>query len=87
MDRKQESPLDTKTPQQTEAALRLAKERLAGQAEKLSLKEAMAKHPYIALGAAFLCGTLVGGSREAREDIARILTDVISKEVLHRGKK
>ncbi|MCL2120683.1 MAG: hypothetical protein FWH28_00350 [Clostridiales bacterium] len=73
--------------EQTGEALRSAKERLSGQAESLSLKEYMVKHPYIALGTAFLAGTLMGGSGEIRESVVKAATEVISKEVIHHEKK
>jgi len=72
---------------QTRKELSSAKERLSGQADAVSLKEYMVKHPYIALGAAFFSGALLGGSREARQDIAKAVAEVIGNEVVNMGKK
>ena len=84
MDRQTEPQV---TMEQTREDLSSAKKRLSGQAETMSLKEYMVKHPYIALGAAFFSGALLGGSREARQDIAKAVAEVIGKEVVSMGKK
>ena len=73
--------------EQAEEGLRAAKDRLSGQAENLSIKEYMVKHPYIALGAAFFTGTLLGGSGEVRESIIKAVVAAVSNEVVHHDKK
>jgi hypothetical protein len=73
--------------EQAREDLHSAKKRLTGQAENLSWKEYVAEHPYIALGAAFFSGALLGGSREAREGVAQALVGFFTNEVLHLGKK
>jgi len=64
-------------PEQIREELDQAKERLTEQAGQLSLKEQMAKHPYITIGAAFFSGALIGASSEIREDIAGVVVDII----------
>ena len=72
---------------QTREELESAKARLSGQAESLTLKENMAKHPYITLGVAFFAGVLLRGSGKAREEIATSVMHVISSEVMRAKKK
>ena len=81
MDRSKEPQMSY---EQAKEVLDEAKERLAGQGEKLSLKETMAKHPYLSLGAAFLTGAVAGGSREAREEVTRAVIDAFSRELFHK---
>ena len=75
------------TDSQAREELRSAKARLSAQAEKISLKEYMAEHPYISLGVAFLSGALLGGSQEGRKDVAKTVAEVITKEVINQGKQ
>ena len=84
MDRQKESQVE---PGQTREELRSAKARLAEQAGKFSIKECMARHPYLSLGASFFAGAVLGGSKEIRECVAHVVAEVISNEVLHRDKK
>ena len=84
MAQQKEPAVDT---QRVWSGLQEAKERLAGQSEHLSANEYMAKHPYLTLGAAFLSGVFLGGSQGAREEIARVATDLISKIVVLQNQK
>ena len=82
MDRQKETKVDIpEDPAQARSDLDAAKGRLTGQAQKISLKAQMVKHPYITIGAVFLSGLLLGGSNEARGDIARKVLDVIGKTI------
>ena len=69
------------SPEQAREELKQAKARIAGQGERLSVKEYMVDHPYITLGAAFLSGVILSGSRETRESLAKAVIDIISSEV------
>jgi hypothetical protein len=74
------------SPERIREELDMAKARVAGQAERLSVKEYMVDHPYITLGAAFLSGAILGGSHEAREQLAKAVVDIIRSEVtFHKG--
>jgi len=69
------------SPAQAREELGAAKERLAGQAKELSVKDFAAGHPYASLGVAFASGAVLGGSHEARVGVARTLLDVIVDEI------
>ena len=85
MDRQKEPQV---SPAQIREELNAAKERIASQAEQLSLKEYMKAHPYITLGAAFLSGVLLGGSSEGREGLAKAVVNIINNEVTyHKNEK
>ena len=69
------------SPEQARSDLGAAKERLAGQAKGLSVKDFMADHPYASLGTAFVSGAILGGSHEARVGVARTLLDLVVDEI------
>ena len=83
MDRKKKPQVDT---EQLRGELAQAKERLSGQAEDLSVVEYLKAHPYISVGAAFLSGLVLSGSREAREGLAKLAVDIVGNEILNHGK-
>jgi len=72
------------SPEQIRKELDIAKARVAGNAERLSIKEYMVDHPYITLGAAFLSGAIMGGSHEMRDNLAKAVVDIISSELTSR---
>ena len=82
MDRQKEPQI---SPGQLREELAAAKGRITGQAEQLALKEYMKAHPYITLGAAFLSGVILGGSHDARENLAKAVVEIIRSEVTYRG--
>ena len=83
-DRQQQGKVDEK---QAREGLRATKARLTEQAGSLSIKEYMAEHPYLTLGAAFFAGAVLGCTGEGREKAASTIAEAITKELFSRGKE
>jgi hypothetical protein len=69
------------------AELTAAKEELSRRAALgIPWREHMGEHPGISLGAAFLVGVLLGGSRTAQAAMGKALAQTLSDKVWGRGK-
>lgn len=80
MERKQDLEVEARE----QARLADAKARLLDNAQELTFRKYVEKHPVIALAGAFFTGILLGGSLNIKEQIRDMTMQTLKKDVLRK---